>query len=524
MTMATQTHRRRWTGVAALAAAVLLLAGQAQALPIFARRYDFECSQCHTIAPQLNRFGWEFQEAGYRIPGDIGTYAAQPEVRRIPNPDAASVSGTAAGDTNTAQSEAAKPKDRGNDEVIPPFNLGDLLDARYTVSDSVDSKFNAAPGAAHSQSTTNTLSEGTLTLNVLTGAFNKYFGSFIEANLNADNPSSYSDIGIAFLSGVYGNKDGWAHVRVGYFGGAFGYGAADRAVGDGLTSKLSPQNPTADFTGAGVGYSGITADAIEVGYYSRLLGTELTLRWNQGGFWESPDGVSTYKPAAGAAPTASLVDPGKVVGSFSGTYLAKNTSDDPGLNPTAGNTGDELLSLTQFIGEENAVSAVFYNGNVAAMDPYNKATPFFGLTDHYDRMAGYGNVWLLPESVNLLGGFGYQMDMPSNETWTVGHTTYNFAPLNSWAAFGEVDWHADDYLAFFLHYDYSQPDNSAFFDIVQYEDLGLSWMAIPGLGGGLIVKADVKHTETQAGPNAAKTQCLGVTSDNALGSSIEYIW
>ncbi len=49
--------------------ALLLPAGVAGAIPAFARKYETPCGACHTPAfPQLNVFGRDFKEAGYRFP------------------------------------------------------------------------------------------------------------------------------------------------------------------------------------------------------------------------------------------------------------------------------------------------------------------------------------------------------------------------------------------------------------------------------------------------------------------------
>ncbi len=59
--------------VAALAVASALgcaLAPRAaQAIPIFAQRYDMKCSACHSVLPELNEFGNEFRNRGYRLDG-----------------------------------------------------------------------------------------------------------------------------------------------------------------------------------------------------------------------------------------------------------------------------------------------------------------------------------------------------------------------------------------------------------------------------------------------------------------------
>jgi len=41
----------------------------AQAIPIFAQRYGFQCGVCHSVLPELNAFGNAFRNNGYRLPG-----------------------------------------------------------------------------------------------------------------------------------------------------------------------------------------------------------------------------------------------------------------------------------------------------------------------------------------------------------------------------------------------------------------------------------------------------------------------
>jgi hypothetical protein len=53
---------------AATAVAVGVLATPAGATPIFAERYGFKCTQCHTAVPELNPFGEHFRRAGFRLP------------------------------------------------------------------------------------------------------------------------------------------------------------------------------------------------------------------------------------------------------------------------------------------------------------------------------------------------------------------------------------------------------------------------------------------------------------------------
>ncbi len=48
----------------------LIWATTANAVPSFARKYDMNCSGCHTAFPQLNSVGRRFKEAGYRFTSD----------------------------------------------------------------------------------------------------------------------------------------------------------------------------------------------------------------------------------------------------------------------------------------------------------------------------------------------------------------------------------------------------------------------------------------------------------------------
>ncbi len=47
----------------------LLAPEEAQAIPAFARKYNINCTTCHTAVPVLNPFGQRFLENGYQLPG-----------------------------------------------------------------------------------------------------------------------------------------------------------------------------------------------------------------------------------------------------------------------------------------------------------------------------------------------------------------------------------------------------------------------------------------------------------------------
>lgn len=64
----------------AVAGCLLALAGDAFAIPAFARKYGTSCLTCHTVYPKLTPFGEAFRRNGYRFPGVDSDYAKQETV------------------------------------------------------------------------------------------------------------------------------------------------------------------------------------------------------------------------------------------------------------------------------------------------------------------------------------------------------------------------------------------------------------------------------------------------------------
>jgi hypothetical protein len=61
---------RRFLALCVLSFPLLLLtAGRAEAIPVFAHRYNLTCQVCHTQVPHLTHFGEAFLANGYRMPG-----------------------------------------------------------------------------------------------------------------------------------------------------------------------------------------------------------------------------------------------------------------------------------------------------------------------------------------------------------------------------------------------------------------------------------------------------------------------
>ncbi|MDD5208345.1 MAG: hypothetical protein PHV36_03085 [Elusimicrobiales bacterium] len=54
---------------AACPALLIISAPPAGAIPVFARKYGFNCTMCHSNFPRLNDFGARYRKNGYRLPG-----------------------------------------------------------------------------------------------------------------------------------------------------------------------------------------------------------------------------------------------------------------------------------------------------------------------------------------------------------------------------------------------------------------------------------------------------------------------
>ncbi len=200
---------------------------KSEAMPNFARKYSADCTMCHTIIPQLNRIGYEFRMAGYRLPSEIG-----------------------------------------QDEK--PFKLGDFFAARvqthYSWKKHTD--VNSANDYTSSQ-----LKFKEFTMYPLTGSWGKYFGSLAE--LSVGIPEEW-EVENAYVRGVYGNENGWFQGRIGVFHAWEGFGASDRPLGTMrplIQGKMGMGVPFKAWPGGETG--------AEVGYYSAKTGTAVSaVLWN----------------------------------------------------------------------------------------------------------------------------------------------------------------------------------------------------------------------------------------------------
>lgn len=177
----------------AILALTVLVPMSAQALPSFARREGVGCTMCHTTIPRLNRKGYEYQNAGYRMPAKIGV-ASDPEF----------------GEMNDALVQSGASWLRTAD----------------------------AGGAVTTQSDLNLIGA---TLYPAIGSFGKYWSSRAELSLS---PGASPEIEGAFLRGTFGSAEQHVNLRIGVMHPWEGYGAADEPIG--LSSPLFQMTAPAD--------------------------------------------------------------------------------------------------------------------------------------------------------------------------------------------------------------------------------------------------------------------------------------
>ncbi len=226
----------------------LIFPVESQAMPMFARKYSVDCSMCHYPVPKLNKYGYEFRAAGYRIPSDIG------------------------------KSEEA-------------FKLGNFFAARLQEEYKVKNHDDVKPANDY---TSSQLEFHELTLYPLTGSWGKYFGSLGEFSMA---PDDVFEVENAYIRGVYGDENGWFQGRAGIMHAWEGFGASDRPIGN--TRPLFQKG-----TAIGSPFVLWSEDeaAVEVGYNLARTGTSVAGRISNGIIWKE-DGSGKAEPAQGGALT-----------------------------------------------------------------------------------------------------------------------------------------------------------------------------------------------------------------------------
>ena len=231
---------------------LLVVPSIASAMPNFARKYEKNCNMCHTQVPKLNRTGFEFRLAGYRMPNEIGQ----------------------------------KEED---------FNLGDFFAARIQMQD-LSKKHDDVNPAKNTSSNQLTFYEATLY--PLTGSWGSNFGSLVELSMA---PGESFEVENAYVRGVWGDgKKGWFTGKIGVMHPWEGFGASDRVLGN-----IRPLFQKQASIGSPFYLWNVDEMAIEGGYYWPKTGTNISARISNGVIWK-PDSNGTFSDHADPAQGGDL--------------------------------------------------------------------------------------------------------------------------------------------------------------------------------------------------------------------------
>ncbi len=284
----------------------LFLPNNSYSMPNFSRKYDKNCGMCHTQIPKLNKTGYEFRLAGYRLPDEIG-------------------------------------------QKEEPFNLGEFFAARsqtqYTYS---THKFDVVAGKNGSNSQ---LELKEITLYPLTGSWGGNFGSLAELSMA---PDDVFEVENAYVRAVYGDADGWYHGTLGVMHAWEGWGASDRPLG---LSRPLFQKQTAK--GSPFFLWSLDEVAIEGGYHSVKTGTSISARigngivWNEAGDAAEPaqGGALKKADAPGKQDKSYQIVLNQIVRKESGftAYYYRGTVPFPAPNPVPANiTKDTFHRLAAY--------------------------------------------------------------------------------------------------------------------------------------------------------------------------------
>lgn len=234
---------------------------EARAMPNFARREGFDCSTCHVNIPRLNRFGYDYRNAGFRVPSIIG------DKKQKSQPDF--------GTMNSARLQS---------------------DAEW--------HHQREPRLA----TNKTVNQGQLTffeatLYPVTGSWGRWFSSEGELSVASED---FFEVENAWVRGTYGGEKMRFNLRAGVFHPWEGYGASDR--------PLSIARPTFQRNAArGLFYTpwGFDEAGVEGGFTYEGFNVTATLFNGLTVHGSAPTGDDAYKafPFQGGDLTRSTNDP-----------------------------------------------------------------------------------------------------------------------------------------------------------------------------------------------------------------------
>jgi len=356
------------------------------------------------------------------------------------------------------------PADIGKEDK--GFDLGNFFAAR--IQEQFDYKKHTEPTTSNN-STNSQLTFKEFTMYPLTGSWGKYFSSLSELSVM---PGNDFEVENAYVKGVYpvakGSwAEGWFQGRIGVMHLWEGFGGADRPLGN-----LRPLFQTTAATGSPLVLWSPDEEGVEGGYYFYKTGTNITgVVWN---------GLRADGTAA------------------KGGSLTKEST-----SPTK-NDKDFQMVVNQFVHGDDSVSLFYYHGYV----PF----PATGTQtkDSYDRLAAYGNVYLIPDKVNAIGGYEYGHDALANASLVTGGSTVG----NSNGFFAGAQYFAiPEKLALALRYDQFDPSNK-----VGHNGMNsITASANIFFTHGLQLVTDYQHVNTDITDGGKKT-------DDEVQARLIFIW
>lgn len=212
--------------------ALLILPEQSEALPAFARVYGVDCNMCHTNVPQLNRTGYEFRSAGFRMPNEIG-----------------------------------------KDLPTKGYNITNYLVMmavmEFQFNDHADT---SAGGGSTASSDTLGFEATEFDLFPMIGAWGKNFGSEVQLGFSLTNGGrTQVSLSNAFVKGVWGDEDGWFGVKLGTL-------SNDEYSNRFVTGLTGEQGTPLSTLNSVFGYNDFSEAGIELNYSFTKMGTDLALR------------------------------------------------------------------------------------------------------------------------------------------------------------------------------------------------------------------------------------------------------
>jgi hypothetical protein len=446
----------RWAlvGVSVLPLVLLVVARrQGIAMPNFARKYNVDCSTCHTTIPRLNQTGYKFRAAGFRMPEEIG-----------------------------------KVQDR-------KFELGDYfagrMQPRYDIQ--VTNQPNGAPapnllpsGAPGPRTMTNSFNFMEFTVYPLTGSWGKYLGSLAELSFS---PEDFMEVENAYVRFVYGNEKRFFTARAGIFHSWEGFGASDRPYSNART--LFQTSPISS-KGTAIPYLfqpwGLDEAGIEVGgdinklsLRAALLGGNI-MRWDEDAqtFLAFPAQTGPWK---GANQAVSALSKRATSAAHSTPDFSTNVTYL--LHPNGGGA-----TFLYYHGNMSTPTACFDGTKIGKIDPSTSTVCGGANTDfttrstqfrnNFDRVALFGSY---PVGSHFLPMAGFQWGQDTNPDLT---------KFDSKGWFGEGAFPINDYVTAGVRYDWFHPKVAA---------LNSQWAVTPyvnvALLNGFQVIAEYQHRDFQ---------------------------